>query len=376
MITTFRKLLDDHRRINAFKQAIEELVDKNKTVAEIGSALGTYSFFAVQAGAKSVYALERDDIFYVGKEIAKRNKLSHKINFIHGNSLDIALPEKVDYIIMEDYAPLFFYRSLDTVISDAQERFLKKGGRFIPNKILIKMAPVQSEPLFNSIHLWHKNKEHLYGINWDYTTQLVFNQPHYAGDHPKTILAAPQLIKKIDLSRDNKFSFNFQTKIKTEQSGIIHGLLGWWDCWFTPNIFFSNSPEQPDNTWGQLYFPFQKPVQVEQSEEIEVQLVATISKHSRQVDYKWYLGSNRLEQEQNTFKANILPLSALLRASKEYIPQLNVKGKRIRDILGSINGKASWDDILADLSPEYARHHRLPQQLSSIIQELSANLVK
>ncbi|MFW6327862.1 MAG: hypothetical protein ACOC2F_06065, partial [Bacteroidota bacterium] len=64
MITNFRGLLNDKIRIEAFQQAINELVNPEHSVLEIGFALGTYSFFAARQNARKVYAVEMDHIYY------------------------------------------------------------------------------------------------------------------------------------------------------------------------------------------------------------------------------------------------------------------------------------------------------------------------
>jgi len=125
MIKYFRDLLSDRIRIENFRQAIESTVNHNSIVVEIGSALGTYSFFAAKAGAKAIYAIEMNDIFFVGRELAERNNLTDRLKFIHGRSTEIDLPEKADLIIIEDFGPFFYYHNLLEVIRDARERFLK-----------------------------------------------------------------------------------------------------------------------------------------------------------------------------------------------------------------------------------------------------------
>lgn len=238
MITNFRGLLDDRIRIEAFRKAISEVVNDKKSVLEIGSALGTYSFFAAQNNAKSIYAVEMDDIFYVGEEIAKRNGMLEKIHFIKGKSTDVDLPEKVDYIIMEDYSPIFLYEKLELVITDARKRFLKPDGKFIPNTIILKTALVEAPSIYNEINLWENEKDTLFDINWDYTTELAFNRPYYAEHHKLSPLCTEQIIKSIDLSKDNNFPFSFKAEIEILQAGIIHGITAWWDTYFTTNIFF------------------------------------------------------------------------------------------------------------------------------------------
>ncbi|MFH1251479.1 MAG: hypothetical protein V1715_10340, partial [bacterium] len=70
MLDYYRNLLYDDVRVNEFRKAITSLINKETTVAEIGFGLGTYSFFAAMSGAKRIYAIEKADVFAIGKEVA------------------------------------------------------------------------------------------------------------------------------------------------------------------------------------------------------------------------------------------------------------------------------------------------------------------
>lgn len=356
MIKNFRELLNDRRRIEAFKSAIDELIRPDSIVTEIGTALGTYSYFSAMAKAAKIYAIEMDTIFDVGKEIARRNQFSNKISFIHDKSTNVQLPERSDFIIMEDYGPFFLYDNLEQTIVDARTRFLKSGGRFIPNNILLKIAPVECPQIYQSLHLWETLNDRLYGIDWSYTTQLVMNCPHYAENYPKSLLAKESQIKEIELSTDVHFPYDFSTKLEIQTSGTIHGLLGWWDCWFTPTQFFSNSPNAPTNTWGQMFFPFLYPVAVQKGEIIQIGISAIESKLSQRIHYKWMLETSSVAQEQNTFQGTpFLPENAS-DIVHEATPVLTTDGKIIQFILSQINGKTEWREIAERLVAKFPEH--------------------
>ena len=360
MIKNFRELLDDRRRIEAFRGAISEVVDSSVSVAEIGSALGTYSFFAAQAGAKSVYAIEMADIYYVGKQIAKDNDLSDKIKFFHKKSTEVELPERVDFIIMEDYCPIFFFKGIEKVLVDARTRFLKENGRFIPNTIILKIAPVQCPKLYKSLNLWDKEQDELFGVNWEYTTDLIFSQSHYAENFPKNLLAEESIIKEFDLSKDSNFPYKFSNEFEISEKGTIHGLLCWWDCWFTPSRFFSNSPNEPSNTWGQMMFPFRYPVNVKKGDRILAGLQCFESKYSGEIDYKWSIEHKSSVQEQNTFQGNILPLSKMKYFDKTHEPRLNLNGEATKYLLGQIDEKITVEELAKRMV------ERFPKQFSDI----------
>ena len=70
-----------------------------QVVLDVGAGSGILSFFAVQAGAKHVYAVEGSGMAEHCKELIRHNKYEDKITVIHGMIEEIELPEEVDTIV-------------------------------------------------------------------------------------------------------------------------------------------------------------------------------------------------------------------------------------------------------------------------------------
>lgn len=345
MIKYYRDLLNDRLRIENFRQAIGTFVRPDSVVAEIGSALGTYSFFAAQAGAKSVYAIEMGDIFYVGRELARINNLSDRITFIHGRSTEITLPEKADLIIMEDYSPFFFNQNVTETIRDARERFLKPDGRFIPAKLALFVAPFESRSWQAELDIFAKEQEKLFGFDWSYTAEIASNQTYYGDNRPKKLLTEACPVKTIDLKNDSDFPFQYRAELNVLTEGEINGLLGWWDCWFTDRQYFSNSPQSDHSSWSQMIFPFRHPVLVKSGDRIEITLMVLESQPGGFIDYKWEITHRSGHQEQNTFSGRFFDLEQFRKVRRDIVPVLNPKGLIDQFILNQIDGERTWDEI-------------------------------
>ncbi|HNZ37592.1 MAG TPA: class I SAM-dependent methyltransferase [Candidatus Marinimicrobia bacterium] len=371
MIKYFRDLLSDRIRIENFRQAIESTVNHNSIVVEIGSALGTYSFFAAKAGAKAVYAIEMNDIFYVGRELAERNNLTDRIKFIHGRSTEIDLPEKADLIIIEDFGPFFYYHNLLEVIRDARERFLKADGRFLPARITLYIAPFESQAWRDELDLFAAVNDQLFGFDWSYTTEIAFNQTYYADSHPKKLLSIPLNVKTIDLKNENNFTFQKQFEINIKENGQIHGLIGWWDCWFTDQQFFSNSPQSGNNSWGQLIFPFRYPINVKSGESVKISLMVLESSPSGLIDYKWKITHHSGSQEQDTFSGRFFDLQQFNQMRRDVIPSLNEKRLIQTFILNQIDGKRSWDEIAEIVMKMFPEKFASKEDVFKIVLQLS-----
>jgi len=374
MIKHFRDLLSDRVRIENFKRAINASVNHNSVVVEIGTALGTYSFFAARAGAKSIYAIEMSDIYYVGRELARLNNLDDRINFIHGRSTDVEIPERADIIIMEDFSPFFFYQNLEEVIHDAHRRFLKPDGNFLPAKLTLYIAPFECQPWYDELNIFLAEHDRLFGFDWSYTTDIAFNQTYYADSHPKKLLTEPFKIKTIDFKSDTGFPFQIQTELSIREDGHIQGLLGWWDCWFSDDQFFSNSPQVGNHGWGQLIFPFQYPVNVKSGESVKISLMVLESPPRGFIDYKWEIEHHSGIQEQNTFAGRFLDFQQFSSIRRDIIPSLNEKGLMRAFFLNQIDGKHSWDEIAESIRMAFPDKFSCREDVFKMLTSLSKYL--
>jgi len=135
-------MTNDELRNKSYKIAINRLV-KDKTVVEIGTGQDVVlARFCVEAGAKKVYAIELSEESYKKAcQLVKENSLEEKIILIHGNSLDVELPEKVDVCVSEIIGTIGGSEGAAAILNNAR-RFLKEDGIMIPRKCITKIAAV------------------------------------------------------------------------------------------------------------------------------------------------------------------------------------------------------------------------------------------
>jgi predicted RNA methylase len=92
----------DTKRTTALQAAINTVVQPGDTVLDAGAGSGILSFFAAQAGARKVYAVEIDaNLASCLKRSVVANRVDQVVTVIEGDIHSVALPDSVDVFICE-----------------------------------------------------------------------------------------------------------------------------------------------------------------------------------------------------------------------------------------------------------------------------------
>jgi histone-arginine methyltransferase CARM1 len=180
-------MLADHIRTSTYQKAIllnSQSDFRGKVVLDVGTGTGILAFFAVQSGARKVYAVEASMSANTAQLLSEANGYQNIVEIIHGKVEEIELPERVDVIISEPIGFLLVHeRMLESYIL-ARDRFLKPDGLMMPTTGSIVLAPYTDDSLYREqmakIAFWHNTD--FYGIdlssvtskaNEEYFTQAV-----------------------------------------------------------------------------------------------------------------------------------------------------------------------------------------------------------
>eukprot|EP00958_Prasinococcus_capsulatus_P002758 scaffold236_cov419-Prasinococcus_capsulatus_cf.AAC.44 len=139
-----QNMLQDMVRTSTYYTAfMENRRDFNGSiVVDVGAGTGVLSFFALQAGAKHVYAIEASSMAeHMQRLVDANSHLSQRITVINGKVEEVRLPEKADILISEPMGTLLVNeRMLETYVN-ARQRFLKPGGLMMPGLGRLHICP-------------------------------------------------------------------------------------------------------------------------------------------------------------------------------------------------------------------------------------------
>jgi type I protein arginine methyltransferase len=246
-------MLLDKARCDAYREAIRRTVKHGDVVVDLGAGTGLLSFFALQAGARHVYAIEMSDITDATAELIEANGFRDRITLIRKNSKKARLPERCDVLVTETLSA-FCFDTENTIefVADARTRFLRPGGRVIPESAGTFLLPFSSEA-FGAGRL----PPRFYDLDYRPFTKRLFGEYGLvrASGKPFVALSQPALCYQVDFQKDTQKPGKTFVPFRITADGRLDGFLGWFEARLCEGVTLSNSPFLPLTHWWQLYLP-------------------------------------------------------------------------------------------------------------------------
>lgn len=266
------EMLSDRPRTEAYRQAIDSNTNNflGSTVLDIGCGTGILSLFACKSGAAKVVAVDQSEIIYSAMDIARENGYEDSIVFKKGKLEDLELNEKFDIIVSEWMGYfLLFEGMLDTVIK-ARDKYLKPGGLMLPGSCTLYMAALSNEQIYNErINFWND----VYGFKMTSMKKDVLSEVLVKDVNSQSVISDVFEIKTFDIGTctiEEAQAVHNSFQLRMTSSGAVHGLVFWFDCYFTVDkkspISLSTSPHAEATHWKQSILLLKEPIQLNSGE--------------------------------------------------------------------------------------------------------------
>jgi len=267
-VHNFGTMLFDHVRREAYLEVIRRLAPGSR-VLDLGAGTGFFSIAALNAGADHVVAVDLNSAVNQLTRVLKTTPHEARCEILNTDIREIEL-EPFDLIIADLRGPTPFYGDGLQVMSYARQHLLTENGRLIPEKDEL-MASVVSLPN------WYRNATEpwmLPGADWSSYRDSVLSTPTSISTvNERTIFSQPvrwQCIDYSDTGQLEKRKFGSQNTIAILQSGLVHGVLCWFETMLTEDIGYSTEPSDHKPTYGRLLLPFLTPVSVSIGQECDL----------------------------------------------------------------------------------------------------------
>ncbi len=271
-----RLMISDHARTDAYRMALEGLVEPGMRVLDIGTGTGILAMFAARAGAE-VWAIDESAIIGIARELARANHLESRIHFIRDRAESIELPVQVDLLVSEWMGFFGLAECMFRSVIAARDVHLAPGGMMLPSDLRLYLAPVEDSQLHveRGTGLWERP---VYGL--DYSPLIdheLNNLITSAVDLPvSSLLAEGEVLLDLDLGRAEVDDFFYESEVgfTIERSGTLHGFGGWFEVGMGGICDLSAAPEALQTHWRQSFFPIRSQA-VEAGDELRVEMRAT-----------------------------------------------------------------------------------------------------
>jgi 2-polyprenyl-3-methyl-5-hydroxy-6-metoxy-1,4-benzoquinol methylase len=331
----------DPVRVERFRAAVAKVVRPGDLVADVGCGSGILGLLCLQAGAARVWGIDSTSMIEAARETFARAGLEDRYVCIRGNSQQVELLEKVDVAICDHVGFFGFDYDVVETLRDAQQRFLKPGGRLIPSRIKLMMGLVQSDRCRKKAEAWGHapvpSEMHWlrsYGVNSKHAIKL----------EPSEILGMPAELGVIDLTAENPELLTYKTDVTADRDGVVDGLGGWFDCELADGVWMTNSPVVSGAiSREQAFLPIETPLRVKAGDILR----CTIQARPSDDLISWTLEAPASGQRFNhsTWKGTLLAAADIVRGQPERIPRLSRTGQARRLVLAYCDGHRSARDI-------------------------------
>lgn len=271
MIEYHRGLLADEVRTNAFRDAIARTVKPGDVVLDIGCGSGILSFFACQAGATKVYAIDRGGMAGIAQFLARHLGFDDRITVLRDESTNVELPERADVLISETLGVLGLDENLLGSIIDARARLLRPSAVMVPRRVELSIVPVElPNEHARYINWWSEPR---YGFDLRPMRAFASNSILFINVAPAAYAARPASIVDVDFMTATSTFVRGSAHFIASRDCLIHGFGVWFTATLAEGITITNN--EPGGThWAQGFLPLEHPIALTRGAPIDIDLEA------------------------------------------------------------------------------------------------------
>jgi hypothetical protein len=283
-------MLNDVTRNQQYEEAIRRVVNENSIVLDLGAGTGLLSLYAARAGAKRVWAIERNpETAKLAEQIIKTNDKWGVIQLIRirsqelkydpqckNPSTDWCIPEKANVLISETLGTDVHGEYWMGSLLDVRNR-----GLLTPDAVIIPSSlSLYSQALWSAYGMPEENIH----SGFDYSAMAPLRTYHVEEQDLSTV--RHQNLSDVILMT----TFDYQTAThlntpsvpgvwpgvvvttKATESGWLNSMVVWWVAELTEGVFLSTQ-RGCQSAWQQKIIIFPNSEKIENGENIDLALV-------------------------------------------------------------------------------------------------------
>jgi len=274
VIDYHRRLVADEIRTSAYRDAILRVVKPGDIVVDLGCGSGILSFFACEAGAAKVFAIDQSHMADVAALLARHLGLADRITVLHEKSAKVELLSRANVLVTETIGACGFDEGILGSVLDARTRLLRPDAAIIPQRLALSLVPVGlTEEYTKRIAWW---SEPHFGLDLSPLRVFAANSRHHIQLDETAYLAAPAEI--LSSSFESARIAGHHTFV-ADRDAVVHGFAAWFYATLVEGITLTNREKRATH-WSQGFLPLEHEIPVHRGDAIEL--------HVETEDGKWW----------------------------------------------------------------------------------------
>ncbi len=344
-----RQFIGDRPRVDALERAIAAVVGPGDVVIDLASGTGILGLLACRAGASRVYCIESGGIIGLARDLARANGFEDRMQFVFAHSSHARLPERADVLISDQIGQFGFEAGLVQTVADVRTRLLKPGGRIIPERVTMYLAPVETPALRDGLAFWAGGPV---GFSFGPAREIAVNSGHRFRIEPDQLLGPGVPGATIELQTVTDTPFDCRASLTSSRDGMLDGIGGWFAADLAGGIAMTNAPGDVNRIDRRnVVFPIDQPVPLRAGDAVHVSMRIRPS----DLLVKWTVEAGGRRFSHSTLAGMLIPREDLERTRPTFTPRLTDRGVARRTVLELCDGRP-LDAIEREV---YERHRDL-----------------
>jgi protein arginine N-methyltransferase 1 len=363
-------LLNDHVRVAAYERAIAATVKPGDVVLDLGAGTSVMGMLACRAGAARVYAIESSGMVEIARRIARANGFEDRIVCVHGDSMQVELPERVDVAIADQTGPLGIGGGLFAFFNDAHRRFLKPASTTIPSRVDLSIALAEYPQGWAPIEFWDQPR---LGFDMSAMHDVARNVGYEIYFTPAELLSAPERVLSFNLAKSISEPTSAAATLVARRPGTLHGLFGFFSAELAPGVAISNSPLGPSTIKRRAWFmPIERAVTLETGDtaDVIVHMMPVEEMVTWKIEVMGRDGAAKEKSTHSTFKGTLIAKEELRKMRPDYVPRLSAPGEIERAVLELCDGARSVGEISRELRLCFPKNFRSPEEAEAAVNRI------
>lgn len=366
-------LVADRPVQEAFRRAVQRAVFPGAVVLDLGTGTGIHAIFACQAGARRVYAVDWSPIVDVARVVARRNDVADRVVFIRAPADELELPERVDIIVAHHGV-----EELLALVPSAVRRFLKPGGRVIPDQVELFAVPVEGPDTYDRfVGGWVRR----YDVDFTPVQAMATNTVFPWLGRPEDLLGRGASLGVLRLAARSP-QLDAEVALPIARAGDLHGIGTWTVETLVEGEAFSTAPPTTlsRDIWRDYFFPTTRPVPVDRGDVVTFAAATGAGGWGRL--WRWRIEVRRrdgtcvYESTHSSLAGAPLSLADIKDQALDRRPSLSPRGEVVRFVLERLDGRTSLGELETAVAERFGDRFESADDVAALVAGLVARYTR